>query len=86
MPSLVFACGLHCLSVAWAVSQHTDTSKNTKAWAVSQHTDTSKNTEATPKCCYSLYSYVGAIFSCDKLLASQHPFSRNGEKSSEDGI
>ena len=28
---------------AWAVSQHTDTSKNTKAWAVSQHTDTSKN-------------------------------------------
>ena len=29
---------------AWAVSQHTDTSKNTKAWAVSQHTDTSKNT------------------------------------------
>ena len=28
------------------MSQHTDTSKNTKAWAVSQHTDTSKNTKA----------------------------------------
>ena len=33
-------------ALAWAVSQHTDTSKNTKAWTVSQHTDTSKNTEA----------------------------------------
>ena len=33
-------------ALAWAVSQHTDTSKNTKAWAVSQHTDTSKNTKA----------------------------------------
>ena len=31
---------------AWAVSQHTDTSKNTQAWAVSQHTDTSKSTQA----------------------------------------
>ena len=31
---------------AWAVSQHTDTSKNTKAWAMSQHTDTSKNIKA----------------------------------------
>ena len=27
-------------------SQHTDTSKNTKAWAVSQHTDASNNTKA----------------------------------------
>ena len=31
---------------AWAVSQHTDTTKNTKAWAVSQHTDTTQNTKA----------------------------------------
>ena len=31
---------------AWAVSQHTATSKDTKAWSVSQHTDTSKNTKA----------------------------------------
>ena len=31
---------------AWAVSQHTDTGKNAKAWAVSQHTDTGKNAKA----------------------------------------
>ena len=31
---------------AWAVSQHTDTSKN-KAWAVFQHTEISKNTKAS---------------------------------------
>ena len=30
----------------WAVSQRTDTSKDTKGWAVSQHIDTSKNTKA----------------------------------------
>ena len=43
---------LHAL--AWAMSQHADdskstkadTSKNIKAWAVSQHTNTSKNTKA----------------------------------------
>ena len=29
------------------------------AWALSQHTDTSKNTKATIKCCYALHSYVG---------------------------
>ena len=33
------------LVTVWAVSQHNDTSKNTKAWAVLQHTDTSKNTK-----------------------------------------
>ena len=33
-------------ALAWAVSQHTDTSKNTRAWAVSQDPDTSKNTRA----------------------------------------
>ena len=31
--------------------------------------DTSKNTKATFKCCYALPSYVGTIFSHDKLLA-----------------
>ena len=29
------------------------------AWALSQHTDTSKNTKATIKCCYALHSYLG---------------------------
>ena len=33
-------------TVAWAVSEHIDTSKNTKAWAVSEHINTSKNTKA----------------------------------------
>ena len=33
-------------ALAWAVSQHIDTSKNIKAWAVSQHIDTSKNIRA----------------------------------------
>ena len=33
------------LALAWAVSQHVETSKETKAWAVSQDTDTSKNTK-----------------------------------------
>ena len=37
---------LNSSTLAWAVSQHTDTCKNTKAWAVSQHTDTCKNTKA----------------------------------------
>ena len=38
------------------------------AWAVSQHTDSSKNTQATLKCCYTLHSYVGTISNHDKLL------------------
>ena len=71
--------------LARAVSQHTDTSKNTKAWAVSQHTDTIKNTKATLKYCYALHSYMEIIYSLAKLLA-QHPSSRNGDKSSEDGV
>ena len=29
------------------------------AWAVSELTDTSRNSRAAMKCCYSLYSYVG---------------------------
>ena len=55
-------------------------------WAVSQHTDTSKNTKATLKCCHALHSYVGAIFSCGKLLAQQYPPSTNANKPSEDGM
>ena len=35
---------LPCL--AWAVSQHTDTSNHTKSRAVSQHTDTSNHTKS----------------------------------------
>ena len=82
------------------MSQHTDSSKNTKAWAVSQYTDTSKNTKdfgsfttytskntkATLKH-YTLHSYVMtvSIFSPGTRLAQQHPPSRNGHKSSEDG-
>ena len=55
-------------------------------WAVSQHTDSSKNTQATLKCCYALHSYVGTILNHDTLLESQHPSSRNGGKSSEDSV
>ena len=33
-------------ALVWTLSQHTDTTKNTKAGAVSQHTDTTKNTKA----------------------------------------
>ena len=54
------------------------------AWAVSQHTDNSKNTKATSKCCYALHTYVETIFSSDKFHAEQHPPSRNGDKSPED--
>ena len=39
------------------------------AWAVSQHTDNSKNTKATSKRCYALHSYVETIFSSDKFCA-----------------
>ena len=34
-----------------------------------QHPNTSKITKPTSKCCYALHSYVGTIFSHDKLLA-----------------
>ena len=34
------------VAMVWAASQHTDSSKNTKAWATSQLSDTSKNTKA----------------------------------------
>ena len=50
------------------MSQHTDNSNNTKAWAVPQHTDTSNNTKAILKCSYARHSYLGTIFSHDKLL------------------
>ena len=56
------------------------------AWAVSQHTDTSKSTKATSKCCYALHSYAGTVFSHDTFLASQHPLSTNGDKFSKDGM
>ena len=36
------------------------------AWAMSQHTDASKNTKATLKCCCALHS-VGTIFSHDTI-------------------
>ena len=40
------------------------------AWAMSQHTDTSKNTKATLKCCcVRHFCYVGTISSRDNLLA-----------------
>ena len=70
------------------MSQQIDTSKNTKAWAVSQHIDTIMNTEATLRCCYTvLNSYVEIIFSHHKLLANQHPPSRNGDMiPSKDGV
>ena len=54
-----------------------NTSKNTKAWAVPQHTDTSKNTKATLKCCYAPHSYLGTSLNHDKLLARKHPPSWN---------
>ena len=31
------------------------------AWAVSHHTDASRNPKATLKCCYALCSYVGVV-------------------------
>ena len=55
-------------------------------WSVSPHTVTRKITRATLKCCYALHSYVGTTFGCDKLLAEQHPPSRNGGKASEDSL
>ena len=39
------------------------------AWAVSQYTDTTKNTKASLTSCYALHIYVGPISSHDKLLA-----------------
>ena len=62
-----------CLALAWALSQHTDTSKTTEAWSVTQHTDTSKNTKAwavsqhadtskNTKCCCALNSCVRTLF------------------------
>ena len=65
--------------------QHTDTSKNTKAWAVSQQIDASQNTKATLKWCHALLNSMGIIFIPNSLLAHQHPPSRNGDTSSEDG-
>ena len=35
---------------------------STLAWAVSQHTDMNKNTKALLKCCCALHSYMGTIF------------------------
>ena len=37
-------------------------------WAVSLHTDISKNTKAVLKCCNVLHTYMGTIYSRDKLL------------------
>ena len=39
------------------------------ALAVSQHTDSSKHTKAALKRCYALHSYLGTIFSQNSLLA-----------------
>ena len=43
----------------------------------------SMNTKATWKC-NALHSYVATVFSHDKVLAYQHPPSRNGDHSSKD--
>ena len=43
---------------------------------------TGKSAKDSLKCCYTPHSYVGAIFSRDKLLAQQCPPSRNGGESS----
>ena len=53
---------------------------------MSHYTETKENTKAILKSCYVLHGYVGTIFSYDKLLAEQHPPSRNGDKSSDDGV
>ena len=49
-PALVRAVSQHTdtskNTKAWAVSEHIDTSKSIKVWAVSQHIDTSKNIKA----------------------------------------
>ena len=44
---------------------------HTLAQAVSQHTDTSKNTQASLYCCHALHSYLGTVFrrDTDKLFA-----------------
>ena len=52
---------------AWAVSQHTDTSKNTQAWAVSQHTDTSKSTQA-----WAVTQHTDTSKSTQAWAVSQH--------------
>ena len=48
------------------------TTCTTMAWAVSQHTGTSKKTKAS-KCCYALHSFFGTMFNHDRLFARQHP-------------
>ena len=55
------------------------------AW-VTQHIDMNEKTKCTLKC-YMLHNNVWTIFShdIDKLLTSQDPPSRNGDKSFEDG-
>ena len=45
--------------------------------AMSQDTDTSKNTKAALKCCYALQSHVGTVLSHDSsLYSSMHPPER----------
>ena len=37
-------------------------------WAMPQHVDTKRTTKATLECCYTLHGYTGTAFSNDKLL------------------
>ena len=47
-------------------------SHDSKTWAISEHTDTSKNTKATLKC-YALHTCVRPIFSNDIKCDTMHP-------------
>ena len=72
-------------------SKASKASKNSKASKASKTSKASKASKASKTIkaaleCYALHSYVGTAFGDDKLLAEQHLSSRNGDKSSEDGV
>ena len=62
-------------AVAWAVSEHTDTSNNTKAWVVSQHTDTSNNTKA-----WAVSQHTDTSNNTRAWAVSQHTDTSNNTK------
>ena len=63
-------------ALAWAVSQHIGTRKNTKAWAVSQHIDTRKNTKS-----WAVSQHIGTRKNTKAWAVSQHIDTRKNTKS-----
>jgi len=81
-----------CLFVCLALTQLTDTTKNTKAWALTQRTDTSKENIEMLLCgaelCGGCPSAWRAPFLSKKKSTLQKKKKRRkkGHRSSEDGV